>query len=84
MTGQREQRRVFGEVAESYDDVRPGYPVEILDLITAYAGPAPRTVVEPGAGTGKGTALLRNLGVPLTCVEPDPAMAALLARGSVT
>jgi len=79
MTGPREQQRVFGEVADAYDDVRPGYPAGILDLIIGYAG-APRTVVESGAGTGKGTALLRGLGAPLTCVEPDPAMAALLAR----
>jgi hypothetical protein len=52
MTVPREQQRVFGEVADAYDDIRPGYPAEILDLITAYAGRAPRTVVESGAGTG--------------------------------
>ncbi|GAA2580593.1 class I SAM-dependent methyltransferase [Dactylosporangium fulvum] len=80
MTMPREQRRVFGEVADAYDDVRPGYRAEILDLITTYAGRMPRTVVESGAGTGKGTVLLRSLGVPLTCVEPDPEMAALLTR----
>jgi len=71
---------VFGEVADAYDDVRPGYPADILDLIVAFAGRTPATVVESGAGTGKGTALLRGLDAPLTCVEPDPAMAALLAR----
>ncbi|MGN9811706.1 class I SAM-dependent methyltransferase [Micromonospora sp. BQ11] len=32
-----------------------------------------------GAGTGKGTDLLRRLGAPVTCLEPDPRMAALLA-----
>ncbi|GHJ47358.1 methyltransferase type 11 [Catellatospora sp. TT07R-123] len=80
MTTQRDRRQVFGEVAEAYDDVRPGYPAQVLDLIVAYAGRVPAAVVESGAGTGKGTALLRTLGVPLTCVEPDPAMAAVLAR----
>jgi SAM-dependent methyltransferase len=76
----REQRRVFGEVADAYDDVRPGYPAEILDRIVAYAGHVPSSVVESGAGTGKATALLRQLNSPLTAVEPDPAMAAVLRR----
>lgn len=80
MTIQREQGQVFGEVADLYDDVRPGYPLQIAELIVGYAGRVPAQIAESGAGTGKGTALLRTLGVPVTCVEPDPAMAALLAR----
>jgi SAM-dependent methyltransferase len=80
MTSTREQGRVFGEVAEAYDDVRLGYPAEITEWITAYAGRTPASVVESGAGTGKGTLALRALGVPISCVEPDPAMAAVLAR----
>jgi SAM-dependent methyltransferase len=80
MALQREQRQVFGEVADTYDDVRPGYPIEIAERIVAYAGQLPAQVAEAGAGTGKGSAVLRTLGVPMTCVEPDPAMAALLAR----
>lgn len=76
----REQPRVFGEVADAYDAARPGYPAVILDLVLAYAGRPPGSVVESGAGTGKATALLRTLGVPLTCVEPDAQMAARLAR----
>jgi SAM-dependent methyltransferase len=70
--------QVFGEVAELYDDVRPDYPLEIADLIAAYAGPVP-LAVEVGAGTGKGTEVLARLGSALTCVEPDPRMAAVLA-----
>ncbi len=80
MTSTREQGRVFGDIAETYDDVRLGYPAEIAEWITAYAGTTPSSVVESGAGTGKGTLALRALGVPITCVEPDPAMAAILAR----
>jgi hypothetical protein len=80
VTSQREQRQVFGEVAEAYDDVRPDYPTEVAERILAYAGQVPAQAVESGAGTGKGTEILRRLGVPLTCVEPDPAMAAVLTR----
>jgi SAM-dependent methyltransferase len=69
---------VFGEVAQLYDDARPGYPPDLADAIAAYAGPVAHAV-ELGAGTGKGTEALARLGVPLTCVEPDPRMAAVLA-----
>ncbi len=70
--------RVFGEVADVYDRVRPGYPAEIASSILAYHGAEPAHVVEVGAGTGKGTEVLVRLGAPMTCVEPDPGMAAVL------
>jgi len=76
----RKQRQVFGEVADAYDEVRPGYPAEIAGRIGAYLGHPPARIVESGAGTGKGTAVLRTFAAPLTCVEPDPAMAAVLRR----
>ncbi|BFU42461.1 class I SAM-dependent methyltransferase [Krasilnikovia sp. MM14-A1004] len=70
---------VFGEVAALYDDIRPGYPGELLDAVLAYHGGAPSAVVDIGAGTGQGTAHLLRLGAPVTCVEPDARMAAVLA-----
>jgi trans-aconitate methyltransferase len=72
--------RVFGEVAALYDDVRPGYPDELLDTLTAYHGGVPASVADLGAGTGKGAELLLRLGVPVTAVEPDARMARILAR----
>jgi SAM-dependent methyltransferase len=71
--------RVFGEVAAMYDEVRPGYPDELLAATTAYHGGVPASVADVGAGTGKCTELLLKLGVPVTAVEPDPRMAAVLA-----
>jgi trans-aconitate methyltransferase len=71
--------RVFGEVADVYDQVRPGYPPEVPAAILAYHGSVPAHVVELGAGTGKGTEALATLGAPITCIEPDPRMAAVLA-----
>jgi hypothetical protein len=69
---------VFGEIADVYDEVRPGYPAEIAAIILAYHGGVPAYVVELGAGTGKGTEVLMRLGAPLTCIEPDPRMATVL------
>jgi SAM-dependent methyltransferase len=76
----REQARVFGEVAGVYDDVRVGYPAELVDAVLDHAGGTPHRVVDVGAGTGKATAAFRARGVPVTCVEPDPAMAAVLRQ----
>jgi trans-aconitate methyltransferase len=81
----RVTRTVFGEVADSYDRVRPGYPDEIAARILVYHamsthhgdGP-PSLLAEIGAGTGKATAVLRQVGAPMTCVEPDARMAAVL------
>lgn len=70
---------VFGEVAGDYDDARPGYPPALADAILAYHGRVPPRLVEVGAGTGLATGLLARLGAPVTCVEPDRRMAAVLA-----
>ncbi len=72
-------RLPFGAVAQAYEDVRPGYPDELVDAILAYAG-RPPTIVEVGAGTGKATAAFVARGIEVTCVEPDTGMAAFLRR----
>jgi SAM-dependent methyltransferase len=81
---QRRRQTVFGEAVEEYDAARPGYPEELAADVLAYAGPgpgaAPWPAVEVGAGTGKATALFTGRGLRLTCVEPDPRMAAVLRR----
>lgn len=69
--------RVFGEVAALYDAVRPGYPDEVRRAVLDYGGP-PSSIVELGAGTGKGTELLVGLDSPITALEPDERMAAVL------
>ncbi|MEV6964377.1 class I SAM-dependent methyltransferase [Hamadaea sp. NPDC051192] len=72
----------FGEVADLYDEVRPDLPAELADQILGYAahiGPV-TSAVEVGAGTGKATVLFAGRGFPITCVEPDPRMAAVLRQ----
>ncbi|MGW5194833.1 class I SAM-dependent methyltransferase [Kribbella sp. NPDC004138] len=70
----------FGSVAEAYERFRPGYPVELLDLITAYAGESIGTALEIGAGTGKATRLFAQGGIAVTATEPDAAMLAELRK----
>ncbi|SCF21511.1 class I SAM-dependent methyltransferase [Micromonospora chokoriensis] len=70
----------FGMVAEAYERYRPGYPVELLDLVMTYAGRPVRTALEIGAGTGKATRLFTRREVMVTATEPDGAMLAELRK----
>ena len=74
----RKRQTVFGEVADEYDRIRPGYPEQLVDDVLAAAGPGP--VLEVGAGTGKATGAFARRGIDLTCIEPDARMAAVLRR----
>jgi trans-aconitate methyltransferase len=71
-----ERAVVFGQAVEAYDRLRPAYPMaaieHVLGLTTAH------TAVEIGAGTGIATAGFAGAGLRITCVEPDPTMAAAL------
>jgi SAM-dependent methyltransferase len=79
MTVERVRARVFGEVADEYDRVRPDYPPALVDDVLAYAGLNGSPALEVGAGTGKATLAFAERGVAVTAVEPDPAMARLIA-----
>lgn len=73
--------RVFDEVPDLYDRMRPGYPDEMFtDLagITAIADHA--RVLEVGCGTGQATRSLAALGYRVTAIEPGTGMAALARR----
>ncbi|MFJ3792176.1 class I SAM-dependent methyltransferase [Kitasatospora sp. NPDC090091] len=70
----------FGSMAEAYERFRPGYPAQLFDLVTAYAGRPVRHALEIGAGTGKATRLFAERGVAVTASEPDGAMLAELRK----
>lgn len=72
-----DQGRSFGKVAESYDRGRPGYPREAVEWLVAGRGLA---VLELGAGTGKLTRTLVELGHDVHAVDPDEDMLAVLRR----
>jgi len=77
----REQRLVFGEVAEQYDRVRPGYPEPLVDEVMASASLQPGdAVLEVGCGTGKATVPLAARGLRVLAIEPDENMAGVARR----
>ena len=57
----------FAEVAGAYERGRPGYPE---DAVRWLAGDEPKDVVDLGAGTGKLTRALVQLGHRVTAIEP--------------
>jgi SAM-dependent methyltransferase len=70
--------RVFNEVPELYDRVRPGYPDELFADLVAITGVDERSsVLEVGCGTGQATRSLAAVGCSVTAIEPGAGMAAL-------
>ena len=69
----------FGSVAEQYDLFRPSPPPEVSTILGDLHG---QKVLEVGAGTGKWTRFLLELGADVTVVEPDDDMRAVLVRRS--
>lgn len=70
--------RLFDEVPELYDRVRPAYPDELFaDLLDITGIDEGSSVLEVGCGTGQATRSLAALGLSVTAVEAGPGMAAV-------
>ena len=74
----RDLGRVFNEVPELYDRVRPAYPDELFADLAAITGMHGQSaVLEVGCGTGQATRSLAKLAGSVTAVEPGTELAAL-------
>jgi len=73
----RDPKERFSDRVDAYVRFRPGYPAELLDLLSRECGLGPSTVVaDLGSGTGILTRLLLSSGARVLGVEPNAAMRA--------
>lgn len=72
-----DKRLSFNEVPDIYDEIRPGYPPELYELLFAMLPHEPE-ILEVGPGTGQATRDLLLRGASVHAVEIGPATAAKL------
>lgn len=73
--------RLFAQVADLYDDVRPDYPDELYDVVATATGPFEgRHVLDLAAGTGLATRALRSRGAHVVAMDISAGMLATLRR----
>jgi SAM-dependent methyltransferase len=81
MSHDNSQRTTFDEVAEWYDEVRPGYPELLVEAVLALSAiPPGGRILEIGCGTGQATLPFARRGYSLLCLELGSRMAALAAE----
>ena len=63
-------RTTFNEVAETYDEVRPGYTEQAIEDIISISGiPQSGKILEVGCGTGQATKPFAERGYSMHCLE---------------
>jgi len=76
-----DRRRTFDEVAGLFDQVRPGYPSELVAEIIVRTGIDEESqVLEIGCGSGHATLAFAKRGYSMTCLEPGVNLARIAAH----
>ena len=74
-------RTIFDQVVLDYDEVRPGYPTELIeDVISISAIPEGGRILELGCGTGKATIPFAKRGYSMICLDVGTSLVALAAK----
>ncbi|HIE14077.1 TPA: class I SAM-dependent methyltransferase [Candidatus Bathyarchaeota archaeon] len=71
----------FDQIAHIYDEVRPGYPEEMIkDIISISGIPDGGRILEIGCGTGQATIPFAKRGYYMICLDISKEMAFLTAK----
>ena len=78
---ERTPRKIFDQIAKKYDEIRPGYPEELIEDIISISGiPDEGRILEIGCGTGQATIPFAKRGYYMICLDISKDMAALTAK----
>ena len=78
MSGKAALRTLFDQAAPDYDEVRPGYPEELIEDIILISGiPKGGSILEIGCGTGQATIPFAKRGYSMLCLDIGKELAAL-------
>ena len=81
MSIDRELRTTFNDGATIYDEVRPGYPEQLIeDVVSLSEIPSGGNILEIGCGTGKATLPFARRGYTMLCLELGANPARLTAE----
>jgi SAM-dependent methyltransferase len=81
MTRDLSLRIIFDDIANLYDETRPGYPEALIDDIIAFSDiPSDGAILEIGCGTGQATLPLARRGYAMLCLELGQNLASLAAE----
>ena len=80
MASNEEMSTSFGSAAGTYESGRPDYPIQAVDwmLQPVVGGERSLRVADVGAGTGKLTRAIVELGAEVVAIDPDAKMLAAL------
>src|ERR1051326_4367553 len=81
MEERKRRRTPYDEIAQLYDQARPGYPEALFDDVVSLSGIVPGgRILEIGCGTGKATVPLARRGYRILGIELGANLAAVAQR----
>ncbi len=81
MTANLDHKTSFGKVSQTYDEVRPTYPKQVIEKIIQYSGiPKNGKILEVGCGSAQATIAFAKKDFDITALDISESLIALAKR----